>query len=505
MKKPYYVTSPIYYVNDVPHIGHAYTTLACDMLARFYALDDYEVAFLTGTDEHGQKIEKSAAAKGIAPRTFVDQVSQTFRDLFDLLGTSHTVFARTSQPQHYKALQEVWNRLLENGDIYLGEYSGWYAVRDEAFYNEDEIVDGKAPTGAPVEYVTEKSYFFRLSKYEKPLLEYFEKHPDFIMPESRRNEVISFVKSGLRDLSVSRTTVKWGVPVPNDPDHVMYVWLDALNIYISSIGFPDNMQAFEHFFPSALHIVGKDILRFHAVYWPAFLMAAKLPLPKRIYAHGWWTKDGEKISKSLGNVIDPVELVQQYGADAFRFFLLREVPFGSDGDFSMTAFAGRINADLANTYGNLVQRTLAFIYKQCSGVIPTPADFAAEDKALLALPAKILPELCALMDKQQLHKVIEKIWEVLFEGNRYMDTMKPWQLKNDNPARMGTILYTLTDFIRQMAILTQPILPIMSGKILDMLSIPAEARLFTALEKSLKGGETITEPQPLVQKIELKA
>lgn len=501
MKKNYYVTSPIYYVNDVPHIGHAYTTLACDMLARFHRQDGYDVTFLTGTDEHGQKVEKSSIAKGIPPKDFVDQVSQTFRDLFTLLGTSHTVFARTSQPEHYKAAQKIWNRLMDNGDIYLGEYSGWYAVRDEAFYGEDEIVDGQAPTGAPVEYVTESSYFFRLSKYQEPLLDYFEKHPDFILPESRRNEVISFVKSGLRDLSISRTSITWGVPVPNDPKHVMYVWLDALTIYLSGIGFPENIDHVKETFKEAIHIVGKDILRFHAVYWPAFLMSANLPLPKRIVAHGWWTKDGEKISKSIGNAVDPVGLANEFGVDATRYFLMREVPFGQDGDFSEAAFINRLNADLANTYGNLVQRTLAFIYKNQEGVIPPPQKLLEEDQALLNLPSKILEDLRHFMDNQQLSRAIEKAWEALFEGNKYMDTMKPWQLKNEDPARMGTILYTLTDFIRQMAILTSSIVPSMSGKILDMLSINQTDRDFTGLQKHLKGGEVINEPQPLVQKV----
>lgn len=502
MKKPYYITSPIYYVNDVPHIGHAYTTLACDMLARFYMQDGYDVAFLTGTDEHGQKIEKSAQAKGIPPKDFVDQVSQTFRDLFTTLGTKHTVFARTSAPSHHLAAQEIWNRLMDNGDIYLGEYSGWYAVRDEAFYAEDEIVDGKAPTGAPVEYVTESSYFFRLSKYQQPLLDYFEAHPDFILPESRRNEVISFVKSGLRDLSISRTSVKWGVPVPKDPKHVMYVWLDALTIYLSGIGFPENLDAVAERFKSATHIVGKDILRFHAVYWPAFLMGAGLELPKRIFAHGWWTKDGEKISKSLGNVINPIDIVNQYSVDAFRYFILREVPFGQDGDFSEGAFINRLNADLANTYGNLVQRTLAFIYKNLGGIIPTPETLTEDDKALLSIPAHLLPELRTCMDKQQLSRVIEKVWEALFEGNKYMDTMKPWQLKHDDPKRMGTILYTLAEFIRQMAILSASIVPIMSEKILDTLNILDSERDFDSLTRSLKGGSSIKEPTPLVQKAE---
>jgi len=500
-QKTFYVTSPIYYVNDIPHLGHAYTTLACDTLARFYRQDGYRVAFLTGTDEHGLKIEKSAEAKGIAPQDFVDNVSQTFRDLFEKMGMSHTVFGRTTSPQHKKAVNEIWNRLIKNGQIYLGSYSGWYSMRDEAFYGEDEIKDGKAPTGAPVEWVTEPSYFFKLSAWQQPLLEYYEKHPDFIAPEGRRNEVVSFVKSGLRDLSVSRTGVKWGIPVPGDEAHVMYVWLDALNIYISSLGFPDDVDQFENFWSNSLHLVGKDILRFHAVYWPAFLLAAELQPPKRIFAHGWWTKDGEKMSKSLGNVVDPIALVDTYGTDAFRYFVLREVPFGGDGDFSESAFINRLNADLANTYGNLVQRTLAFVYKNGGAVIPVPGDFTEEDKALLALPEKALSEIRSFMETQTLHRAIEKMWEVLFEGNRYMDTQKPWTLKNDDPVRMNTILYVLCEFIRKSAILTSSVTPILSEKILDQLVIPQEKRDFSAMAESLQSGVSIPEPKPLVQKV----
>ncbi len=501
MKKAFYITSPIYYVNDVPHIGHAYTTIACDMLARFYRQKGQDVLFLTGTDEHGQKIEKSAAAKNMQPKDFVDNISKSFEDLFHKLKISHTVFARTTTPEHYKTVQEMWRRLKENDQIYLGSYSGWYAVRDEAFYSEDEIKDGKAPTGAPVEYVTEPSYFFKLSEWQEPLLNFYRDNPDFIAPESRRNEVIRFVEGGLRDLSISRTSIKWGVPVPDDENHVIYVWLDALNIYISSIGFPHNLEQFEKFWPESLHIVGKDILRFHAVYWPAFLMAAGLTPPKRLFAHGWWTKDGEKISKSTGNVIDPVALVDQYGNDPFRYFLLREVPFGHDGDFSNTAFIHRLNADLANTYGNLVQRTLAFVYKHNEGKIPTPSDLSPEDQELLALPAQILKDMEKLMAEQALSRAIERAWEGLFEGNRYMDIQKPWTLKATDPSRMATILYVLCDFIRQMAILTSSIVPELSSQILSQLCIDPNHRHFDALSTQLIPETPIPEPKPLVQKI----
>ncbi|MBX9977283.1 MAG: methionine--tRNA ligase [Alphaproteobacteria bacterium] len=500
-RETFYITSPIYYVNDVPHIGHAYTTLACDMLARFYRQAGRDVAFLTGTDEHGQKVQRVAEAKGIDPKLFVDDVSKTFRILFEKLGISNTVFARTTSPDHYKAVQDMWKRLKDNNQIYLGSYSGWYAVRDEAFYGEDEIKDGKAPTGAPVEYVTEPSYFFRLSAWQQPLLDYYEAHPDFIAPESRRNEVISFVKGGLRDLSISRTSITWGVPVPGDEAHVIYVWLDALNIYLSGLGYPSDKEAFEKFWSESLHIVGKDILRFHAVYWPAFLMAAGMQPPKRIFAHGWWTKDGEKISKSIGKPIDPVEIMDQYGNDAFRYFVLREVPFGNDGDYSEMAFINRLNADLANTYGNLVQRTLAFVYKQNEGKLPTPGAMTAEDKTLLALPSTMLTDMTKHMEAQSLHRAIERVWEGLFEGNRYMDVQKPWSLKATDPERMQTILYVLCDFIRQMAILSSSIVPELSSKILDQLGIAIHKRDFDALGKSLTPGADILEPKPLVQKV----
>ena len=510
-KSSFYVTTPIYYVNDVPHIGHAYTTLACDMMARFYRQKGCAVSFLTGTDEHGQKIQKAAEMRGVSPKNLVDDVSKSFQHLFDSMNISHTLFARTTSTKHYDVVKWMWNRLMEHGDIYLGSYSGWYSIRDEAFYGEDEIVDGKAPTGSPVEYVTEPSYFFKLSKWQEPLLNFYDKHPDFIAPEGRRNEVISFVKGGLRDLSISRTSVTWGVPVPGDPKHTMYVWLDALNIYISQLGFQYNNNGDvvqdDHFWnntwKNSLHIMGKDILRFHAVYWPAFLLAAGLTPPKRMFAHGWWTKDGEKMSKSIGNVVDPSALTEKYGNDAFRYFLLREVPFGNDGDFSESAFHQRINGDLANTYGNLVQRTLAFVFKQCEGKIPTPSTFTREDEDLLQLPHHVLNTMEEFMEKQALHRVIETVWEGLFAGNRDMDTQKPWSLKKEDPARMETILYVLCEFIRKMAILSSSIVPELSSKILDQLGVASNAQMFTHLENALTPLSAIKEPTPLVQKVEV--
>jgi methionyl-tRNA synthetase len=492
----FYITTPIYYVNDVPHIGHMYTNLACDMIARFMRLDGRDVKFLTGTDEHGQKVEKSARLAGQSPKSFVDAVSQNFRDLASLMQFTCDDFIRTTEPRHIKAAQHLWQVLLERGEIYSGAYSGWYAVRDEAFYQEAELVNGKAPTGADVEWVTEPGYFFRLSKWQDRLLEFYHANPDFIAPESRRNEVLRFVEGGLHDLSISRASFTWGIPVPGDPDHVMYVWLDALTNYITALGYPNQDSAdFKEYWGNSLHVLGKDILRFHAVYWPAFLMAAGLPPPARVFAHGWWTKDGEKMSKSLGNVIDPVKLVGTYGRDPVRYFFLREIPFGNDGDFSEAALIGRLNSDLANSYGNLAQRVLSFIAKSCGGIVPFPEQMAPADYALVSQPTDILPTLRADIGRQSLHKVAEQIWRVIGEANRYVDDQKPWALKVEDPARMGTILYVLAETIRQIAILTQPIVPEASARILDQLAIPDAQRTFAHLETALVPGTSLPPPE----------
>ena len=385
----YYVTTPIYYVNDAPHIGHAYTTLACDALARFMRLDGRSVHFLTGTDEHGQKVEKSAEAAGMDPQAFTDKVSQNFRDLAKAMNYSNDDFIRTTEERHIKACQEIWRRLKDRGEIYLGSYAGWYAVRDEAYYGEEELTttpNGKkiAPSGAEVEWVEEPSYFFKLSAWGDKLLKFYADNPSFLAPESRKNEVISFVKSGLRDLSVSRTSFKWGVPVPDDPAHIMYVWLDALTNYITAVGFPDeNAPAYKKFWPADLHMVGKDILRFHAIYWPAFLMGAGLQPPRRVFAHGWWTNEGQKMSKSLGNALEPHAMIARYGLDQVRYFLLREIPFGNDGDFSHRSMVHRMNGDLANDFGNLAQRVLSMIGKNCDAKVPNPGAFSDADRKLL--------------------------------------------------------------------------------------------------------------------------
>jgi len=501
MSNRYYVTTPIYYVNDAPHIGHAYTTLACDVLARFKRLDGYDVKFLTGTDEHGQKVEKSALAAGIEPQQFTDNVSQNFRDLADFMNYTHDDFIRTTEPRHKAACQAIWKRLFDAGDIYLGSYAGWYAVRDEAFYGEGELTkgpDGKriAPSGAEVEWIEEPSYFFRLSAWEDRLLKFYDDNPDFILPRTRRNEVVSFVKGGLQDLSVSRTAFKWGVPVPDDDAHIVYVWLDALTNYITAVGFPETeADDYARYWPADLHMVGKDILRFHAVYWPAFLMAAGLEPPKRVFAHGWWTNEGQKISKSLGNVIDPIELVNKYGLDQVRYFLLREVPFGNDGDFSHQAMVNRMNGELANDYGNLAQRVLAMIAKNCDGQVPAPGPFTADDDNLLAQATALEGALRERMDAQAFHEALEAIWTVVRAANAYVDAQAPWKLRKEDPPRMATVLYVLADTIRQLAILTQPFMPDASAKLLDQLGIGEEERAIASLSLRLTPGSALLAPQ----------
>ena len=500
MKKPYYITTPIYYVNDKPHIGHAYTTIATDVIARFKRMDGYDLMFLTGTDEHGLKVNKSAELAGIDPQTFVDQVSQNFRDLMPILNVTPDRFIRTTESAHKKAAQEIWNRLIASGDIYLGSYEGWYSMRDEAFYAESELVDGKAPTGAPVEWLEEPSYFFRLSKWQEPLLTFYEQHSDFIAPNSRRNEVVKFVEGGLMDLSVSRTSFNWGVTVPNDEKHVMYVWLDALTNYLTGVGFPDtNWESYKKYWPADLHLMGKDIIRFHAVYWPAFLMAAGLEPPKRVFAHGWWTNEGQKISKSLGNVIDPIDLISQYGADAFRYVLMREVSFGQDGDFSISGMKNRINADLANAYGNLAQRVLSFIYKQCDGIIHASADLEPQDKVILNGLETALTEVRTAIDHQALHKMCDSIWQCIYDANAYVDAEKPWSLRKENPERMKVVLYVLCNVIKRLALLTFPILPQASETMLRLLrESDFDLENFSAL---IPDQRIIQEPHPVFPRI----
>jgi len=511
-KKNYFVTTPIYYVNDRPHIGHAYTSLACDVLARFKRLCGDNVYFLTGTDEHGQKVEKSAKAADVTPQALADANSQHFRDLTQIMNISNDDFIRTTEPRHIASAQALWTRMLANGHIYLGSYSGWYSVRDEAYYQESELVDGPkgkmAPTGAEVEWVEEPSYFFRLSAFGDKLLEHYAAQPDFIGPDTRRNEIISFVKGGLKDLSISRTTFSWGIPVPGDEKHVMYVWLDALANYLSALGFPDTSRPlYKDFWPADLHMVGKDIIRFHTVYWPAFLMAADLPLPKRVFAHGWWTIEGEKMSKSLGNAVAPQALVEEFGLDQTRYFLMREVPFGNDGNFSRQGMINRINSELANNIGNLVQRTLSIVSKNCDGKIPVPGAFNATDKQILSESDAILHigeedkvgSLSELIHFQSFSPVMERILEISTKANIYIDSQAPWKLKKENPERMNTVLYVLYDIIRKISISLQPFIPDSSSKILDQLSIPLDQRSFAHISSEFipPSGTALSPPQPV--------
>ena len=505
--RKYYLTTPIYYVNDVPHIGHAYTTLACDVLARFKRLDGFDVLFLTGTDEHGQKVEKAAEAVDMKPQAFTDKVSQNFRDLLPFMNISNDDFIRTTETRHKAAAQAIWHRLMKNGHIYLDKYSGWYSVRDEAYFSEGELVDGKAPTGAPVEWVEEPSYFFDLSQWETKLLQFYKDNPDFIAPVSRRNEVVSFVSSGLRDLSISRTSFNWGIAVPDDEKHIMYVWLDALTNYITATGFPDEEQnLYRKFWPASLHMVGKDILRFHAVYWPAFLLAADLEPPKRVFAHGWWTNEGQKISKSLGNVIDPLQLIETYGLDQVRYFLMREVPFGNDGDFSKSGMVNRINSDLANDLGNLCQRVLSFVYKNCNATVPKNMGFTPDDSKLITHAYEILPKLREDYNSQLFNVALERVWGLVAASNKYIDEQAPWKLRKTDPDRMHTVLYTLLETIRCIGILLQPIMPGSSEKILNQLAVDTSKRSFAALNSNdcLEAGTSLQKPNPIFPRFEEK-
>ena len=509
MSRCYYITSPIYYVNDKPHIGHAYTTLACDVLARFMRLDGYEVNFLTGTDEHGQKVATSARAAGKEPQAFTDEVSENFRQLAEFMNCSHDDFIRTTEPRHIAASQAIWRAIKAGGHIYLGTYAGWYAVRDEAFYAESEVSEGEggtmfATSGAEVEWVEEPSYFFRLSDWQEPLLKFYRENPDFVGPESRRNEVVSFVEAGLRDLSISRTSFKWGVPVPDDPDHIMYVWLDALTNYITGVGYPDSgSESFTKYWPADLHMVGKDILRFHAIYWPAFLMAAGLTPPKRVFAHGWLLSRGEKMSKSLGNVLSPYDLVHAYGLDQVRYYLMREVPFGQDGYVSHETLVGRINGDLANDLGNLAQRVLSIVNRNCGAAVPEPGALTDDDEALLAAAHGLLEPVRAAFGRQAFHRGLEEIWRLVGDANRYVDRQAPWRLRKTDPARMATVLYVLAETIRHLAVLVQPVMPASGARLLDQLAVPAEARDIAALGAAgaLKAGTALPDPEPVFPRI----
>ncbi len=495
----FFVTTPIYYVNDAPHLGHAYTTVACDALVRFRRLDGQKVLFTTGTDEHGQKVEKSAQAAGMAPQAFCDKVSRTFRAMNGLLGIDTHDFVRTTDERHIRCATEMWNRFSGNGhgDIYLGKYGYYDSIRDEAPYDESELVNGKAPTGADVEWVEEENYFFRLSAWQDRLLEFYDANPDFIGPAARRNEVVSFVKGGLRDLSISRTSFSWGIPVPNDAKHIMYVWIEALSVYLTGAGYPDvTSEKFHEFWPCDLHMVGKDIIRFHCVYWPAFLMAAGLPVTHRVFGHGWWTVEGQKMSKSLGNFIAPKELVDKYGLDPLRYFMLRELPFGSDGDFSHRAMVNRVNGDLANDLGNLAQRVLSMIQRYCGGTLPAAGALSAADEALLEAARGLLARLREEIAVPAYHHALDHLWAVVSDANRYVDEQAPWTLNKSDPPRRDTVLYVLAETIRHLAILIQPVMPGSAANLLDQLAIPADRRDFADLAAHLiASGTALPKPE----------
>ncbi|MEQ8481432.1 MAG: methionine--tRNA ligase [Hoeflea sp.] len=494
----YYITTPIFYPNGVPHIGHAYTAIATDVLARFQRLDGKDVFFLSGTDEHGQKMQQTAEKEGIPPIELADRNSSVFRDLLTLLNCSNDDFIRTTEERHRVSVQELWKRMEANGDIYLGKYGGWYSVRQEAFFDESETIVGddrirREPLGSPVEWVEEESYYFRLSAYGERLLELFEKNPDFVGPAERRNEVASFVRSGLKDLSISRTTFDWGIPVPGNEKHVMYVWVDALTNYITAAGFPDERGDRWGYWP-AVHMIGKDIVRFHAVYWPAFLMSAGLELPVKVFAHGFLYNKGEKMSKSIGNVVDPFTMVEHYGLDQVRYFFMREVPFGQDGSYSHDAIVGRINSDLANDLGNLAQRSLSMINKNCEARVPQYASFSAEDQAILDAAYGILDTIRPEMEACQIHKALAAIWQVVADANRYFAGQEPWKLKKSDPERMNTVLYTTAEVLRVIGVSVQPFMPDSASKLLDLLNVPAESRKFRVRNAALVPGQDLPQP-----------
>ena len=498
----FYITTAIAYPNGTPHIGHAYEAIATDALARFQRLDGKDVFFLTGTDEHGLKMIQTAQNEGMTPSDLATRNAGRFREMDQRLNVSFDRFIRTSEPAHHRSVQEIWRRMMEAGDIYLDSYSGWYSVRDEAYYAEDETTLGednvrRGPQGTPVEWVEEKSYFFRLSAYQDRLLALYSEHPEFVGPDSRRNEVISFVKGGLKDLSISRTTFDWGVKVPEDPDHVMYVWVDALTNYITGVGFPDESDGNWHYWPADVHVIGKDIIRFHAVYWPAFLISAGIAVPKRVYAHGFLFNRGEKMSKSVGNVVDPFNLADQYGVDQMRYFFLREVPFGQDGSYNHEAIVARINADLANDFGNLAQRSLSMIAKQYGGVLPEPGAFSDNDLAILAEADAMIGLARTAMATQQIHQWLNAVWSVVAEANRYFAGEAPWALAKTDPARQRTVLYVTAEVVRQIAILAQPAMPEGAAKLLGILGIPEDARDFAALATRIKPGTVLPAPAPV--------
>ncbi|HEY6859884.1 MAG TPA: methionine--tRNA ligase [Pseudolabrys sp.] len=504
-RTPFYITTAISYPNGPPHIGHAYEAIATDAIARFMRLDGYDVYFLTGTDEHGQKIQQTAAKEGLTPRQLLDRNVPRFEAMVKRMNCSNDDFIHTTEERHHRSSEAIWQRMEQNGDIYLDKYAGWYSVRDEAYYAEDEThlneqkVRVATKTGTPVEWVEEASYFFKLSAYQQKLLDLYAR-PNFVLPKERLNEVASFVRGGLQDLSISRTTFDWGIRVPGTDGHIMYVWVDALTNYITGVGFPDTgSEKFKRYWPAALHVIGKDIVRFHAVYWPAFLMSAGIAVPQRIFSHGFLFNRGEKMSKSVGNVIDPFTMADIYGVDQFRYFFLREVPFGQDGNYSHEAIVNRINADLANDLGNLAQRSLSMVGKAFGGKLPEPGALSESDKTILAAADAMIGTAREHMKTQQLHQVLNCVWAVVADANRYFASEAPWALAKTDPKRQGTVLYVSAEILRQVAILAQPFVPSSASKLLDLLAIKAKERSFDALKSTsrIKAGVTLPAPTPV--------
>jgi methionyl-tRNA synthetase len=501
-KPRYYVTTAIAYPNGPPHIGHAYEAIATDAIARFMRLEGYDVLFLTGTDEHGMKMLQTATKEKLAPGELLERNVPRFKAMVERLDCSNDEFIRTTEERHHRASIGIWQRMEAAGDIYLDKYSGWYSVRDEAYYDANETrlnEDGErvGPQGTPVEWVEEESYFFRLSAYQERLLDLYARHPDYVLPKERLNEVVSFVRGGLQDLSISRTTFDWGIKVPGNPKHVMYVWVDALTNYITAVGYPDvDSQKFRRYWPADLHVIGKDIVRFHAVYWPAFLLSAGVEVPRRIFSHGFLFNRGEKMSKSVGNVIDPFALADAYGVDQLRYFFLREVPFGQDGNYSHEAIVNRINADLANDLGNLAQRSLSMVARQLGGVLPKPGPLSGSDQEILAAADGMMNKAREAMKTQQLHQVLNAVWAVVAQANRYFAGEAPWALAKTDRVRQGTVLYITAEVLRQVAILSAPFMPASASKLLDFLAVPAGERQFCDIggARRLQPGTSLPAP-----------
>lgn len=514
MAEPFYITTAISYPNGPPHIGHAYEAIATDAIARFQRLRGRDVFFLTGTDEHGLKMAQTAREKGLAPAAFAEEMSSLFRQMDDALNISYDRFIRTTEPEHHKASQAIWRAMADKGDFYLGRYEGWYSVRDEAYYDEKELIvadsgEKLSPQGTLVEWTVEESWFFRLSAYQQRLLDHYAANPGFIRPGTRRNEVLRFVEGGLSDLSISRTSFDWGVKVPDSENHVMYVWLDALTNYLTGLGYPEDTEAYRRYWPADLHIIGKDVLRFHAVYWPAFLMSAGIPLPSQVFAHGWLLSRGEKMSKSLGNVVDPHDLIRAFGVDQLRYFLLREVTFGQDGGYTAEAIVNRVNADLANSFGNLAQRVLSFIARNCGGEVPWGGKGDPADAALLALVRRAArTELPAQFEALALSQGIEAWLKAVFACNQYIDGQAPWALRKTDPERMTAVLATLYQAIGDLAIAIQPVIPASAARLLDQMGVPAAERTYAALEDEGRYGRlagsgfTLAAPTPIFPRIE---